>query len=49
MIFFSDIDVLEPRRGSMEAATMTTGPNDAKCVVWALGESFFLIFVFFYC
>ena len=51
MLFFSDIDILELRRGSMEAAeaaTTTTGPNDAKRVVWAFGVSFlFFLRVFF--
>ena len=30
------------------ATTMSkTGPNDARCVVWAIGKCFFKFFVFF--
>jgi len=31
----------------MEAAAMKTGPNDARHVVWALGECFLFFFVFY--
>ena len=43
------MDALKVWRGQLGETTMTTGPNDARCVVWALGE-FFLNFlcVFFY-
>jgi amino acid permease len=32
----------------VKAGMTKTGPNDASGVVWALGEFFFSIFVFFY-
>ena len=32
---------------SGEATTTTTGPNNARHVVWALGEFFYFFFVFF--
>ena len=30
------------------AATMITGPNDTRRVVWAIGECFFLFFFVFF-
>ena len=30
------------------ATTTTTGPNDARRIVWALGEFFFIFIVFFF-
>ena len=29
------------------AAVMKTGPNNARCVVWAISESFFFLSSFF--
>ena len=34
------MDDLKVWRGQCGATTMTTGPNDASRVVWALGEFF---------
>jgi hypothetical protein len=34
-------------RVSSDERRQKTGTNDAGCVVWALGEVFFLFFVFF--
>ena len=35
-------------RSSGGATTTTMGPNDARRVVWALGEFFLIFFVFFW-
>ena len=45
MIYIGTTDFLKVRCGSTQATTMTTGPNDARRVGWALGE-FFSIFFF---
>ena len=50
MFFFSiltNVSRLYSTRYVIERAGMTkTGPNDAKRVVWTLGEIFFFLFVF---
>ena len=35
---------LKPRRDVWKAMMRITGPNDARCVVWALGEFFYILF-----
>ena len=32
----------------MGAATTTTGPNDTRCIIWALGEFFYLFSLCFF-
>ena len=39
MICIGTIDVLKVGRGVLKATTTITGPNDARHVIWALGES----------
>ena len=42
-------DALKVWRGSLGGTTTTTmGPNDASHVVWALGEFFYIFFMFFF-
>ena len=36
----------EKRQGPGKATTTKKGPNDARCVVWALCEFFFILHVF---
>ena len=40
MLYIVAIDVILARRGKLEAPAKKTGPNDARRVIWALGESF---------
>ena len=40
------MDALKVWRGQWGATTMTTGPNNVRRVVWALGEFFKILFVF---
>ena len=35
--------------GLGKAAATKTGPNDAKCIVWAIRKLFFFSFVFYGC
>ena len=42
MFYIVAIDVLLVRRGKLEAPAKKTGPNDARRVVWACGESFYI-------
>ena len=30
------------------AGAMETGPDDARCLIWALGELFFIFLPFYY-
>jgi hypothetical protein len=47
-IVFIGCNLLNTQHGDRwQAATMRTGPNDAKHVVWAIGEFFFFLFGFF--
>ena len=39
---------MKVQRGLEKAAAMLTGLNDARCVVWAIGEFFFFLSMFFY-
>ena len=48
MIYISTTDYLKVRCGSTQAMTMTTGPNDASRVIWALGEFRYLFLLFLY-
>jgi hypothetical protein len=48
MTYIGSTDTLKVRRGLVGATTTITGPNDARRVVWALGEFFFLISFFFF-
>ena len=41
------MDVMKARRGQWKTPVKKTGPNDAKHVIWATGESFLLLFAFF--
>ena len=41
------VECLKGQGGKGKPATAKTGPNDARCVVRALGEFFFFFFVFF--
>ena len=47
MMFMATIGTIMARRGQWKAAATITGPNDASCVVWALGK-FFFFFSFVY-
>jgi hypothetical protein len=47
MTYIGTMDVLKARRGYWKAPAKKTGPNDASRVVWAIGESFFILFAFF--
>ena len=46
-MFTVSTDTIELQRHRWEVTTRETGPNDFGRVVWALGEIFFLSFVFF--
>jgi hypothetical protein len=48
MIYIGAFDVLKTQSRLWKATTTITGPNDARRVVWALGEFFFISVVFFY-
>ena len=45
--YLGPIRVINGRRGLGWPAIRKTGPNDAFCVVWAMGKSFFLFSLFF--
>ena len=40
-------EILKLRRGLWEAMTRHTDPNNVKHIVWAIGDVFFLLIVFF--
>ena len=46
MIYIGTTDYLKVRCGSTQATTTTTGPNDARRFVWALGEFRYLFLLF---
>ena len=48
LFYLGFIDVLDGRGGLGLVATVKTGPNDARHVVWALGTCFFLLHVLFF-
>ena len=48
ILYIGSIHVLEACERAGWAANTKTGPNDARCVVWALGVFIFCLFVFFY-
>ena len=45
-IYIGTTDILKVQCGSTQATMTTMGPNDARCVVRALGEFFFLFPLF---
>ena len=46
MIYIGTTDSLKVRCGTTQATTTTTGPNDARRVVWALGEFCYIFLLF---
>ena len=46
-VYLGSICIIKGQEGLGWAAIGKTGPNDASCVVWAIGKSTFYFFVFY--